>query len=141
MFTKYFSIAIMYSKLQSVIHRRENMICPNCKNEGADNAKFCTKCGVRFVNDVNLTIPKRMPVHNDSEQWFERYRLMEMQKESRKNKRWLVVLGAVLVIVIFMFMETQDYAERTQQKLDMYENRSVMDKTIDALDGWFELFN
>lgn len=39
--------------------KEEKKICPQCKKEYKLDAKFCSECGVKLSNEINLQVEKK----------------------------------------------------------------------------------
>lgn len=92
------------------------MFCKNCGNEIIDNTKFCTKCGRE-----NYLIKTK-----------------DTQFIIKKNKRLLLVLGSILIILSLSFWV---YFENTpnQNKLDQIQNdiaSVVVNIVCEGSNGW-----
>jgi hypothetical protein len=80
------------------------MICPNCRNQIADNVDFCSGCGTNIKDLGKMveqpTVPQAIPVVNTTPvnnfNNFTQYNNVG----SNKSKRYLLIILGLLVVVI-----------------------------------------
>lgn len=104
------------------------MVCTKCGNVLANNAKFCSRCGNVLSTpnvemgqqQVTMTAPVQQPVYVSNPN-------MVQQKKSKTK----IIVGIVIIVLLIAVIALS-------VRVIGYENRSAKDKTIDAIESWFE---
>ena len=143
------------------------MICSNCGQTLDDSAKFCTKCGmtVGVDNRVAYASAQAQPTYNAS---VPQQMYYPNNSTNSKDKTIKIVGGIVIVVLLAVVAvlyskvtslessvaqyerKIEEYEETIgeykgtigeyEETIGEYENRSTLDKTGEALEGWLEYF-
>lgn len=74
------------------------MICPYCRNENNNDAKFCTKCGNSLIQTQQSSINTYTNVQQNQDIQFTT--AQKTNKNTKSNKKIILVLIVVIVLVI-----------------------------------------
>lgn len=127
------------------------MICSNCGQTLDDNAKFCAKCGMTVGVDnrgINISA-QAQPAYNASVPQQIYY---PNNSTNNNGKTIKIICGIVIVVLLAVvavlyskvaFLENsiaqyETIIEEYEETISGYENRSTLDKTGEALEGWLE---
>ena len=82
------------------------MICPNCKSENNEGAKFCKKCGTPLNNKV-----------------VSHEKLIDSMSKDQSNNTTKIIIAALIVVVVilagaFIYLQTTGDSSSTQQTSD-----------------------
>ncbi len=88
------------------------MKCPNCGNDCADGARFCTECGCRFQDSANAPEataeqPKKQPEEQErsavpARPASEAPRRADRPRNTKKNKKLLFAVAAAAVLIVII---------------------------------------
>lgn len=74
------------------------MICPNCKQENPDSAKFCNACGSPLVNPGTPDEPAKTPPP-----FVEPAPAGDGKPKKKKKKGW-IIFGAIVAVLLMVFV-------------------------------------
>lgn len=117
------------------------MNCSNCGNTLNENSKFCPKCG-NPVSEIgtnanqqtgNMAVSMQQPIYNAKSTGV----------VPKKHNVITIILGiavAVMIVILISMQSTITDLEndlyRAQDKMEEYENRDPLEKSIDAIGSW-----
>ncbi len=84
------------------IKRIENMYCQACGEEIASNAKFCTKCGTKMLNQNNTSQDKNYKKSKANENYHASSAMQEKLYAEGKNP-WIALILSLLIIGLGQF--------------------------------------
>lgn len=93
------------------------MICSKCGSVVNEDSRFCKNCG----NAVDTLVGGEV-------------------RKNTENQIGKILMGIVLValfvVVVMLVSKNSSYEE----KISAYENESAIDKTVDAVESWLDIF-